>query len=82
MTALFLLAFFDRCLFFRALSEAFNTAGRVNQFFFAGIERMASRANFNAKLRLRCADNKCIAASANSLGFGIIFWVDIFFHVK
>lgn len=60
--------------------ESVNSATIVNQLLLAGIKRMANRTNFNLDF-FRCrSSRKAITAGAGNLGFGVIFWMDIFFH--
>ena len=59
---------------------ALNTSGGVNQFLFAGVKRMACRADLGADLFFCGACQECITAQALNGNFGII-WVDTFFHL-
>lgn len=67
--------------FHRAFLEFFNAAGRVYDFLFAGIERMAIRANFNMHLRQGSADGDAISARAHDARFRIIGRVGVLFHI-
>lgn len=42
---------------------------------------MADRANFHFKLGQSWAGGKSITASASYFGFGVIFWMKVFFHI-
>jgi len=62
-----------------ALVKAVNPATDVYHCAFAGIKRMAFRANVDAQLLAGGASLKGLAASATHSG-GFILWVDIVFH--
>lgn len=58
------------------LAEPFNTAGRVDQFLFAGKKWMAIGANFHAYIGFGGPGFDDIAAGTFDLCFGI-FWMNI-----
>lgn len=60
--------------------EAVDSSGGVSHSLFAGIKRMAGRANFHFHLGHGGAGDDGIAASANDLGVFVVFRVDILFH--
>jgi hypothetical protein len=60
--------------------EAFNTTCSINEFLFAGIERVACRTDLCADLFFCGACQECITAQALNGNLGII-WVDAFFHL-
>lgn len=61
------------------LFEFIDSAGGIHEFLFAGIERMAYRADFHVDIRLRRAGRELVAATAFDFGFRV-FWMDAFFH--
>ena len=60
--------------------EFLHAAGDIQEFFFAGVERMAVRADLNIKLRLCGADGKRISARAFYFRGGVIFGMNFGFH--
>ena len=65
-----------------AFLEFLYAAGSINEFLFAGIERMAGAANFHMEFLAGAASGKGIAASANNFGFSKIGWVEVLFHIS
>ena len=63
------------------LAEFLYPPGFINKFLLAGIEGMASRTDFSRNVFYRGAGFYHIATGAGDLSFGIIFWVNVFFHI-
>jgi len=63
------------------LTEALDPTRRIDDTLLAGVERVASRADFNSDGRLanRGACLECVAAAANDIDFGV-FWMNFCFH--
>lgn len=61
--------------------EFFHAAGRVHEFLFASVKRMASTAKLYRYRFFSGAGIKSIAASASYLGISVISWMEVFFHV-
>ena len=84
----FLVFFFDlleidhlRFLCREPFAELLHLAYLIHKLFLASVERMAPRAYFNVNGGKRGAYFKSIAARARHLGFWVIGWMDIFFHI-
>lgn len=77
--------FFGRCLFGLGLSrpraEFLHPTGFINKLMLAGVQRMASRTYLDRNFFYRRTHLSGMAAGASYLGFGIIFRVNIFFHI-
>ncbi len=61
------------------LFEFLNPAGSIDQFLFAGEERMTGGTDFNLHFTVDGAELKLIAAGTDSIDF-MVFWMDIRFH--
>lgn len=71
-----LLVFFAVFLF-----EAVNTASCIDDLLFAGIERVAFRADFDTEFFLTtCGLSLKGVTTATAYLYGFVFWMDIFFH--
>lgn len=62
--------------------ESFDSAGGVDDFLFAGVERVAVRADVGFDLFNCRAGNKNLPASADNLCLLKICWVDSVFHIE
>jgi len=83
---IFLLLLWANLLCFRfnlsgaARLELLNASRGVDELLFAGVERMAHCANFNADLFLGRARRERVAACADDRCLREILWVDSCFH--
>ena len=64
---------------FKTLFELINTSAGINEFLFAGKERMAFGANFNSEITLRglCMNNFTASATNGCID---VVRMDCFFH--
>ena len=62
--------------------EFLDAAGRVNELFFARVERMAGTANFYAQRFAGGTRNERVAAGAGNSDVRVVFRMNVSFHSK